>query len=52
MAWPHPQEQRHAQARSRRRSAELFLKHDPEKACPGLGPGGNRFLEKIMLKLV
>ncbi len=33
------QEQRHAQARSRRRSAEFFLKHDPEKACPGLDPG-------------
>jgi hypothetical protein len=26
------------------------LEHDPEKACPGLDPGGNRFSEKIMLK--
>jgi hypothetical protein len=27
----------------------LWLEHDPEKACPGLVPGGNRFSEKIML---
>jgi hypothetical protein len=26
------------------------LEHDPEKACPGLDPGGGRFSEKIMLR--
>jgi hypothetical protein len=25
------------------------LEHDPEKACPDLIRGGNRFSEKIML---
>jgi hypothetical protein len=26
------------------------LEHDPEKACPDLIRGGNRFSEKILLK--